>query len=543
MFTSLGELLGGLSLVLVGLWLLSENLRALTSRRIRQIVANGMPNRFVAWGWGAISGSFIQSSAGVTFIVIGLLRANVISWERAAAFVIGGNLGVGVLVLFVSLDMRLAAFYVLSVASLLIISERAVRFRALGAVLLGIALIFVGLDLIKESLALLAGQSAYSEFLSFVGGPFWVSFLGAAALCFLLQSVVAVIALVISLASFGILSNDQGVMAVYGCCMGSAITMITASFSLTGESRRLSLLQAGYNILLTVVFVPLLYIEIWTGTPLMRTLILSLPLDQPLSMALLMVDVFGTLSVILVLTPIASFYARFWPATSSEIMSRPVYIHSRNHGDITTALDLIGLEQRRVISAFSEYLDTVRQGGRIGSLQNSVRLLISEIDQFLTEARIRYPNHDIEGVNSMLARQRLLAWLEERFAELCDDLNRLPNDGTAGDLRDGLVEGLDALIQSIIDGLASGDPEDWSMVQRLTGDRPELMRQLRASYMSGQTQPGEAAQADILAATNTAAEIFSLFYRLTREIQNSRDLDLSPTRPQPVSPNGADRAQ
>lgn len=81
------------------------------------------------------------------------------------------------------------------------------------------------------------------------------------------------------------------------------------------------------------------------------------------------------------------------------------------------------------------------------------------------------------------------------------------------------------------------------MVQRLTGDRPELMRQLRASYMSGQTQPGEAAQADILAATNTAAEIFSLFYRLTREIQNSRDLDLSPTRPQPVSPNGADRAQ
>ena len=43
----------------------------------------------------------------------------------------------GILVLLVSLDIQLAALYILGVASVLMISERAIRFRNVGTILLG----------------------------------------------------------------------------------------------------------------------------------------------------------------------------------------------------------------------------------------------------------------------------------------------------------------------------------------------------------------------------------------------------------------------
>ena len=87
------------------------------------------------------------------------------------------------------------------------------------------------------------------------------------------------------------------------------------------------------------------------------------------------------------------------------------------------------LEQGRVLSAFSSYLDAVRQGAAIEPLRNSVRPMIREMDEFLTEARLRHPSHEMEAVSSMLAQQRLIVWLEEQFAALCAELNELPDGG------------------------------------------------------------------------------------------------------------------
>ena len=117
----------------VGMWFLSENLKALTTRRLRRLVSDWVPNRYAAWGWGVLSGSILQNLSALTFITITMFRANLLSTERAFAFIIGGNVGVGLLVLLVSLDIQLAALYALGVASVLMLSERAIKFRNIGA--------------------------------------------------------------------------------------------------------------------------------------------------------------------------------------------------------------------------------------------------------------------------------------------------------------------------------------------------------------------------------------------------------------------------
>ena len=85
----------------------------------------------------------------------------------------------------------------------------------------------------------------------------------------------------------------------------------------------------------------------------------------------------------------------------------------------------------------------------------------------------------------MLAQQRLITRLEEQFANLSGTLNELPDDELGTRLRGVMIEGIDAAILTIIEGLNSNNPEDWVTAKRLTDDRPVVLSQLRSSYMSG----------------------------------------------------------
>ena len=123
----------------------------------------------------------------------------------------------------------------------------------------------------------------------------------------------------------------------------------------------------------------------------------------------------------------------------------------------------------------------------------------------------------------MMTQQRLIVWLEEQFAELCDSLNQLPSDGSGERLRGVMVEGIDTLILTIIDDLNHDNQEGWANARELTDDRSEVLRKLRSTYIS-QEDPSslsDATQANILKVTNTAGEIFFLLSRLLREVENS----------------------
>ena len=244
-------------------------------------------------------------------------------------------------------------------------------------------MLFVGLGLVKQSAAVLAGQGLFDEFVEVAGVSLWVAFLGAAVLSFAVQSAAAVMVFVVGIAAISILTTDQAIMAIYGSFAGSSVTVLALSSKQTGEGRRVAMCQVLYNSVVIAVFVSLLYAELWTGAPLMKALVLAIPLDQPLSALSLVTDFLLALPLVMVLPSIVRLFVRRWPASTAEIMSRAAYIHDGGHSDVATALELIVMEQRRVLSAFSSYLDALRQGIGIDSLRNSVRPLIREIDEFL----------------------------------------------------------------------------------------------------------------------------------------------------------------
>ena len=100
---------GGLGLFIVGMWLLTENLKVLATRRLRRAAGRWTGNRFSALVWGALVGAITQSMSAMTFIVVSILRSGLITTRGALALILGGSVGVSALVVIVTFDIKVVS--------------------------------------------------------------------------------------------------------------------------------------------------------------------------------------------------------------------------------------------------------------------------------------------------------------------------------------------------------------------------------------------------------------------------------------------------
>src|SRR3546814_18123082 len=69
-------------------------------------------------------------------------------------------------------------------------------------------------------------------------------------------------------------------MIVYGANVGSSMLTLALTMSLRGQAKQIAMYQTSYNVLGAVILVPLLYVEVWTGAPLMLALLEAIS-DDP----------------------------------------------------------------------------------------------------------------------------------------------------------------------------------------------------------------------------------------------------------------------
>ena len=230
-------IVGGFGLFILGMWLLTENLRSLASRRLRRAASRWTASRFSALLWGCLAGGITQSMSALTFIVVSILRSGLITTQGALALLLGGGIGVTILVFIVTFDIKVIALYVLGVGAVAVGSERLTRYQPVALSCLGGAMIVLGLVLLKDSAAPLAEEPWFREMLEGTGESLVLAFLVAALLTFIVQSSSAVSVFGISLATVEVISVDQALMVMYGSFIGSSAIICLLSLNVTGHSR------------------------------------------------------------------------------------------------------------------------------------------------------------------------------------------------------------------------------------------------------------------------------------------------------------------
>ncbi len=259
------NLLGALGLFIYGMVVMSEAIQRLTGDRMRRAVGRVTRKPERAYLAGLSLTGILQSSSAISVIAVSFVQVGLLRLSEAFFFLLGANVGTTVTGWLVALTLSKPslgslALPLLTLALPLLFFRRR-RTRSLGEAIIGFALMFVGLGLLKAGVPPIT-EAGMAEFLDFINVGGVGTVLGAVGIGVLataaLQSSSAVLALIITLAAGGIVTETIGAAVVLGANIGTTSTAVLASLVLGREARRAAMAHVLINLLGAILFLPVL---------------------------------------------------------------------------------------------------------------------------------------------------------------------------------------------------------------------------------------------------------------------------------------------
>lgn len=256
MILQLFTLLGALGMFLYGMNLMSEGLQKVAGDRMRRFLGAMTSNRFKSVATGLTITSIIQSSSATTVMVVGFVNAGLLALNQAIGVIMGANIGTTVTAWLISLlgfkaDISILAVPLMAVGFIMSISKSE-RYKNWSEFVIGFALLFLGLSLMKESVPDL---NETPEVLSFIQG--WTQYGFGSIIIFLvfgtvltlvLQSSSATMALTLIMMSMGWIPFQMGAAMVLGENIGTTITANIAAAVANPNAKRAALAHTLFNV-------------------------------------------------------------------------------------------------------------------------------------------------------------------------------------------------------------------------------------------------------------------------------------------------------
>jgi len=160
---ALGELAGGLGLFLIGMGLMTDGLKLAAGPALHRILVGATRTRAQALGSGMLVTALVQSSSTVTVATIGFVNAGLLALGPALWVLFGANVGTtmtGWIVALVGLKFKFEALAMplVGLGAILRLTGDGRRSGAIGTALAGFGMLFIGIALLQQAFAGLAGQ-------------------------------------------------------------------------------------------------------------------------------------------------------------------------------------------------------------------------------------------------------------------------------------------------------------------------------------------------------------------------------------------------
>ncbi len=255
---------GGLGLLLFGIQIMTAGLRAVAGERLRSTLALATRNRLAGLSLGSLLGLLIHSSAA-TAMTVGLVNAGLIRLAGALPILFGANIGTTLSMQVISLRLTDLAYVAIALGLLASVAAPRERIRQGGRALLGIGILFLGMDLMSGAIE--PHRDAMAPWLQRIDGTTWsgmlLGILVAGAFTAIIQSSGATIGMTFVLISAGVFTEFAQIYPlVLGAHLGTSATALLASIGTSIEARRAAVGNLGFNVfntLLALVAAPLFF--------------------------------------------------------------------------------------------------------------------------------------------------------------------------------------------------------------------------------------------------------------------------------------------
>lgn len=253
--TSMLTLLAGVGIFLIACTMMSSNLEALGSRKLKALFAKASGSRLLGVGVGAVTTAVIQSSSATSVMVIGFVNAGIMSLAQAATVIFGANIGTTItgqlvaLGLFgggsISSSVIFAAFA--GIGAFILTFAKKDSIRKTGGITAGFGMLFVGLSMMSSSMEHFSELDSVRNFLALFHNPFLLVLTGA-ILTAVLQSSSVMTTMAITMVVTGLISLNQGIYITMGSNIGTCVTALIAGLTSTKNAKRTALIHLIFNV-------------------------------------------------------------------------------------------------------------------------------------------------------------------------------------------------------------------------------------------------------------------------------------------------------
>ncbi len=267
---SILTLIGALGLFLFGMKVMSESLQRVAGNKMRSILAAMTSNRIKGVFTGFLITTTIQSSSATTVMVVSFVNAGLLSLVEAVGVIMGANIGTTITAWIISvlgfqISLSVLSLPLIGLSFPLFFSKNSVK-KSWGEFIIGFAILFIGLQFLKESVPDIRSNPAALEFLTSYTNMGMLSVLLfvciGTILTIIIQSSSATMALTLVLCYNGLIPFEMAAAMVLGENIGTTITANIAAVVANISAKRAARAHLIFNLIgviwILIVFYPFL---------------------------------------------------------------------------------------------------------------------------------------------------------------------------------------------------------------------------------------------------------------------------------------------
>lgn len=240
-FELLLHICGGVALLLWATRMVRTGIERAFGTALRNVLGYAARNRITAFGTGLGVAAALQSSTATALLAVALVSKGLLQTSPALALMLGADLGSTMVVQALSFDIAWLSPGLILTGVVLFLSTEGRRTRQLGRIIIGLGLMLLSLQLISMASAPLRDSPTLRTILAPLDNDPLLALLIAAVLTWLAHSSVAMVLLIMSFASIGLIPIHLALVLVLGANVGSGLIPVALTMGGERAARRIPL--------------------------------------------------------------------------------------------------------------------------------------------------------------------------------------------------------------------------------------------------------------------------------------------------------------
>ncbi len=269
------SLLCGLALFLYGMDVMGDSLKKSAGSSLKNILAKMTSNPVKGFLLGLVVTAVIQSSSATTVMVVGFVNSGTMTLLQAVGVIMGANVGTAVtawltglsgiesaegaleIVKWLKPDSWMPVLAVIGIC-MIMFSKRGKK-KDIGAILLGFAVLMVGMSMMSDSVSGLKESESFKSILTMFENPI-LGVIAGLVLTAIVQSSSASVGILQSLTVTGAITYGAAIPIIMGQNIGTCVTAMLSSIGANKNGKRAAIVHLYFNIIGVVVLLSLFYI-------------------------------------------------------------------------------------------------------------------------------------------------------------------------------------------------------------------------------------------------------------------------------------------